>query len=65
MENNKLLDTKQAADFLGLKTGTLNIWRISNRYSLEYIKVGRYIRYKKSELERWLEDRTVKGDSND
>ncbi|MHA1575693.1 MAG: helix-turn-helix domain-containing protein [Alphaproteobacteria bacterium] len=61
----KLLNTKEAADFLGLKTGTLNIWRISNRYSLEYIKVGRYIRYKKSELERWLEDRTVKGDSND
>ena len=53
------LGTKDAAQFLGLKEQTLAIWRSAKRYDLPYIRVGRSIRYRISDLERFLERRTV------
>ncbi|MDR2209603.1 MAG: helix-turn-helix domain-containing protein [Azoarcus sp.] len=33
---------------------TLAIWRSSGRYSLPYVKVGRKVRYRRSDLIAWL-----------
>lgn len=52
-------DAKESAEFLGLETQTLAAWRCSGRYSLPYVRVGRKIRYRISDLERFLESRTV------
>lgn len=53
------LAAKSAAEFLGVEEQTLAAWRCTNRYPLPFIRVGRKIRYRISDLERFLESRTV------
>lgn len=59
MDNDPRYDEKAAAEYLGVKPATLAIWRCNKRYNLEYIKVGRLIRYRKSALDEFLARRTV------
>ena len=49
----------ESALFLGVKPTTLQIWRCTKRYPLPYIKVGRLVRYRQSDLEAFLRGRTV------
>ncbi|MBW3599074.1 MAG: helix-turn-helix domain-containing protein [Planctomycetes bacterium] len=56
---DKLLTAEEAAEMLGIAQQTLSVWRSSGRYKLAYIKVGRNVRYRKSEIERFLEQNTV------
>ena len=62
---NFYLNNKQAAEFLGVTEGTLAVWRTTRRYAIPYVKVGSLIRYKKADLEQWLEQRTVREVEND
>ena len=55
---NDLLDEKQAASVLNVKPGTLSVWRSTGRYSIPFVKVGRSVRYRLSDLNAWLESRT-------
>lgn len=52
-----LLDRKSAAKYLSVAPGTLAIWDCTKRYDLKPIKVGRAVRYRRSDLDRFLEDR--------
>lgn len=65
--DDPLYPEPQAAEYLSLKPQTLAVWRSTGRYNLPYIRVGRLIRYRKSDLDRWLRDRTVRhtGESAD
>ena len=51
-------DTAMAAGYLGLKPSTLEIWRSAGRYDLQFEKVGRHVRYRKSALDRFRAART-------
>ena len=53
----QLLTTEQAAEFLGLRPQTLALWRSSRRYELRFLKVGRLVRYRRADLESWLDRR--------
>lgn len=53
-----LLDEKQTAEYLQVAQGTLPVWRSSGRYGLPFIKIGRKVRYRRSDLDKWLEERT-------
>ena len=55
---NDLLDEKSAAQFLEVAPGTLSVWRCTGRYKIPFIKVGRLVRYRVSDLDAWLESRT-------
>ncbi|TYT74320.1 helix-turn-helix transcriptional regulator [Desulfobotulus mexicanus] len=55
MQNSEFLTTAQAADFLGLKKGTLEIWRVYGK-GAAFIKMGRAVRYRREDLERWITD---------
>ena len=55
LNTNILMNRKGAAEFLGVKEHTLAVWAISNRYNLPYIKVGRLVKYRMSDLEAFLE----------
>lgn len=57
--DNQLRNEKESAQFLGLKPGTLQVWRSTKRYPLAYVKVGRLVRYRQSDLEAFLIGRTV------
>ncbi|GHU31741.1 hypothetical protein AGMMS50256_20710 [Betaproteobacteria bacterium] len=53
-----ILDTAQAANHLGITNPqTLAVWRGTGSYSLPFVKVGRSIRYRFSDLDAWLESR--------
>lgn len=53
-----LMTTTEAANYLGVAPETLNVWRCVKRYDIPYIKVGRLVRYRKSALDAFLEQRT-------
>ena len=59
METKKLLSRKEAAEHLGVKTQTLAAWHVTGRYGLPVVKVGRSVRYRLADLERWLTSRTI------
>lgn len=61
MKNNQLLKPKQVSDILGISVQTLAIWRCNNRYSLSYVKVGRYVRYRYDDVLAFVHSRTVTG----
>ncbi|MCQ2031959.1 helix-turn-helix domain-containing protein [Stutzerimonas zhaodongensis] len=52
------IDDKQAAAALGIKASTLSVWRSTGRYNLPYMKVGRLVRYRLSDLAEFLARRT-------
>jgi excisionase family DNA binding protein len=54
-----LLTRDEAAEFLGIKPQTLAVWATTHRYHLPYIRVGTRVRYRRSDLEAFLDRRTV------
>ena len=62
--SKELLDDKAAAAVLDVTPGTLSVWRSTGRYALPFLKVGRKVRYRHSDLLAWLDKRpgvTIKG----
>lgn len=58
--NDPLLTTEQAANYLDVRPQTLVLWRQNDTHpDLLYIKIGRNVRYRQSALDKWLESRTV------
>ena len=59
--SEQLLNTTQAAEVLQVTPGTLMVWRSTKRYPLKFVRVGRNIRYRSSDLEAFLNARTMPG----
>ena len=53
MELN-LITPKEAADRLGVAIGTMAIWRTTKRYDLPYVKVGRKVMYRLTDIEAFI-----------
>jgi len=58
LPTNDLLNEVQAAAILDTSVGTLQVWRSTGRYKIPFIKIGRNVRYKRADLEAWIESRT-------
>jgi hypothetical protein len=54
----ELLDEKQAAEHLTVSPGTLSVWRSTGRYNLPFVKIGRMVRYRVSDLDAWIAGRS-------
>ena len=52
------LGNDQAAAYLGCTPGTLRVWVSQRR--VPYLKVGRLVRFRESDLARWLDERVVR-----
>ncbi len=52
--SRELLTSDEAAAVLDLSPGTLSVWRSTGRYCLPFVKVGRNVRYRRSDLQAWL-----------
>lgn len=55
------LTPKQTSETIGVQLQTLAAWRSSGRYGLPFVRVGRLIRYRRSDVQAWLESRRVAG----
>ena len=53
-----LIDSQETAEILGISKSALEVWRTTGRYQLPFIKVGRNVRYRRSDVLEWLESRT-------
>lgn len=58
-DRDQLLTRRQAADLLCIAEGTLAVWTSTNRYPLPYVKVGRAVRYRRSDIDAFIASRTV------
>ena len=63
MSKPELYDTPAAADYLGVKPHSLEVWRSSGRYSIPFIRVGGRVRYRRDALDTFLAERTVGAES--
>ena len=57
-----LLTTPEAARYLGLAVSTLNKWRVYG-YGPTFVKLGRAVRYRQDDLDRFLEARARRSTS--
>ena len=58
-ENVVLFTNDQAAKYIGVTPGTMEVWRSTKRHIIPYIKVGRLVKYRKQALDTYLTSRTV------
>lgn len=58
---DKLINNAEAANYLGVSPGTLDVWRCTKRYRIPFIKVGRLVKYRKSSLDEFIASRTMEG----
>jgi hypothetical protein len=56
--NSDLLDEQEAAVILSKPAGTLRQWR-SRGLGPPYVKLGMSIRYRRTDLERFITDNTI------
>ena len=56
---NSLLTRVEAAEFLGVSSTTLALWKSTKRYNLPVVMVGRLPKYRYSDLLEFIEARTV------
>lgn len=57
-DHERLLTPNQAATRPGFPVSAFARWR-SERRELPYVTVGRLVRYRRFDLDRWIEDNTV------
>ena len=63
MTINRLFTTKQLADILGFAPKTLSNQRVLGT-GLPFIKIGNAVRYKKSDIETYIEENTFEHSGN-
>ena len=57
INSNTLLTPQSVAEMLGVNVETLNVWRATNCYKLPYVKVGRLVRYRLSDVNNFITSR--------
>ena len=55
----ELVSRQEAADILNVQPQTLAKWASTQRYALPYIKVGKAVRYRRSDLQQFMRRNTI------
>lgn len=56
MNKEKLLSRPEVAEILGIKVQTLAVWASTKRVALPYLRVGKSVRYMKSDVDQFIND---------
>ena len=60
--DDELLTPQEVADRLKVKVGTLALWRQQAKPdALPWVKINGSVRYRRSDLETWINERTLGG----
>jgi excisionase family DNA binding protein len=51
---SELLSRKEAAQYLGVKQQTLAVWLCTKRYNIPVVRIGRLVKYKKTDLDAFI-----------
>lgn len=57
--DSDLMSRKESAKYLGITVRTLAVWACTKRYNLNYCKMGRLVKYRKSDLDKFIAERMV------
>lgn len=57
--NATLLTRKEAAQYLGVSSSTLANWASKKTFELPYFRVGKAVRYRKSDLDAFIQNGEV------
>lgn len=57
MADNKLLSPIELSEALGISIETIYAWTSQKR--IPYVKMGKLVRFSRTEINRWLSDRRV------
>ncbi|MDR0726955.1 MAG: helix-turn-helix domain-containing protein [Rickettsiales bacterium] len=58
-QEKNLLSQAEAAKYLGTTVGTMNSWRHYGKQKIPYVKWGSRIRYRKADLDAWIESQII------
>jgi excisionase family DNA binding protein len=61
-ELDQLLSPQDLAEYLGVPLGTLYHWRTQGN-GPPGLRVGRFLRYRRSDVEAWIRDRVTRDDT--
>jgi hypothetical protein len=53
------LTPAETAAILGVKVETLSIWRCTKRYALSFVKIGKKVFYRGTDVQKFIESRTI------
>jgi len=56
------LTPRQTAALLNVPEATLAVWRSTNRVVLPFFKLGHHVRYRRSDLERFIQQNLRNGE---
>jgi|GEM_PF-915456 len=56
IQDDIIFNAKEAAAYMRFSPGSLAVFRCKKTHDLKYFKIGRSIRYRKSECDRFLKD---------
>lgn len=59
-EGQGLMTNQEAATYLGTTVDSLNSMRCSGRIVIPFVRLGSRIRFRKKDLDAWIEQNTVK-----
>ena len=62
MERKELLNSAQVAGWLNVKESTIRKW--THYGFIPHVKLGRCVRFRENEIEKWLQERSEKGRSS-
>lgn len=55
LPGSTLLNDKQVSEVLGVPTSTLNMWRVYRRVPLPFVKLGKQVRYRVSDVRGFID----------
>ena len=55
--DKRFLSSKEIAEYLGLKEGTIRVWVCLKK--IPYVKVGRLVKFDLLKIDQWLEKNSV------
>ncbi len=61
--NSALVPPQEVAAKIHTTVGTLAVWRCTQRYPLRYVKVGRKVLYRLSDVEEFIAAQTFPGNA--
>jgi len=58
LKSMRLMNTAQAAEYLGISPGTLRCWCSMHKH-IPFVKIGRAVRYDRFELDKFIKENTI------
>lgn len=61
LRDDELLTRVRVAEYLQVQSQTLTVWACEKVHGRPFIKVGRAVRYRRNNLDKWLVSRHLTG----